>query len=417
MKTFTQFVESANSTLESARRIAALLKSHGHQAYLVGGCVRDGLLGLHPKDYDLATDAVPDKVLKLFPDADKVGAHFGVVIVDGIEVATFRSDSVDSDGRRPTHVTYETSPKADASRRDFTVNALFQDPFTGHTLDFFGGLDDLRHKILRAVGDPHKRFQEDHLRMMRAVRFAAKLGFTIDPDTLDAMAGHAHKINEISVERQRDELRKALSHDAVKSIQMMKNTGLLFQILPEVDHLSSSDYTVTMQCLRLLDNPSPEDALCALFSELGATGAMSSAKVEGVAKRLLFTNDETAYVTGVLKLQDHIQSATHSTPMDVLKKLMRDKLFAPAMKLFGNRIKIHKLNHAADAYHFLFNLRLTMAHGDLHPVKLITGDDLIDLGIKPGKIFKDLLNQIEVGQLTGEITTRAQAIAFATARR
>src|SRR5581483_4904513 len=203
-----------------AREVVRKLRASGHQAYLVGGCVRDILLGRKPKDYDVATDARPDRVAELFSKSEHVGAHFGVVLVRSneseVEVATFRSDQSYSDGRRPDWVHFETDARQDVLRRDFTINALLLDPETNEVLDFVGGRDDLRRKIIRAIGDPRVRFSEDHLRMLRAVRFAARLGFTIEPQTLAAIQELRARIGQVSAERVRDELISILTEGGAR---------------------------------------------------------------------------------------------------------------------------------------------------------------------------------------------------------
>src|SRR4051794_22036294 len=197
-----------------ARAVIAKLRSAGHQAWLVGGCVRDLLLGCKPKDYDVATDARPDRIMDLFPRSGRVGAHFGVVLVRDdfaqVEVATFRSDLDYEDGRRPNSVHFESDPKQDVLRRDFTVNGLLMDPDTGEFIDYVGGLDDLQRRVTRAIGAPPLRFREAHLRILRAVRFAAPLGFAIDPDPSDAIRANHRLILRVSAERIRDELARIL---------------------------------------------------------------------------------------------------------------------------------------------------------------------------------------------------------------
>src|SRR5579864_9424661 len=205
---------------ELAERICATLRHHGHQAYLVGGCVRDLEMGRVPADYDVCTDARPERVQELFPRSLAVGAKFGVILVveDGIqvEVATFRSDIGYSDGRHPDRVAYSDSPQEDVRRRDFTINGLLMDPATGYVLDFVGGREDLRSGIVRAIGDPQLRFAEDKLRMMRAVRFAARFGFRIEPETMAAAQSLAAQITQVSPERIRDELTKLLTEGAAR---------------------------------------------------------------------------------------------------------------------------------------------------------------------------------------------------------
>src|SRR5438270_5036268 len=193
-----------------AHSVIAKLRGAGHQAYLVGGCVRDLLLGCHPKDYDVATDARPDRLMDLFPKSGRVGAHFGVVLVrdafSQVEVATFRSDDDYEDGRRPGTVRFESDPRQDVLRRDFTINGLLMDPDTGEVLDYVDGRADLERRIVRAIGDPPARFREDHLRILRAIRFAARLGFAIDAATFDAIRADHALIRRVSAERVRDEL-------------------------------------------------------------------------------------------------------------------------------------------------------------------------------------------------------------------
>ncbi|MCC6539951.1 MAG: CCA tRNA nucleotidyltransferase, partial [Bryobacterales bacterium] len=219
------------------------MRGAGHTAYLVGGCVRDLLLDRPAKDFDVATSARPEAVLALFPGAGQVGAHFGVVLVqDGaatVEVATFRSDHAYRDGRHPEAVTFETDPRQDALRRDFTINAMMMDPATGAVLDFAGGRADLAAGVIRAVGDPLARFGEDHLRMLRAVRFAARLGFSIEPETLAAIQALAPRLAQIAAERVHDEFARILTEGgARRGVELLDVSGLLAQILPEAAPLS-----------------------------------------------------------------------------------------------------------------------------------------------------------------------------------
>src|SRR5436309_2682557 len=221
-----------------ARAVIAKLRGAGHQAYLVGGCVRDLLLGVKPKDFDVATDARPDRIMDLFPRSGRVGAHFGVVLVrdafSQVEVATFRSDVDYEDGRRPNAVHFESDPKQDVLRRDFTVNGLLMDPDTGNVLDYVDGREDLKRHTIRAIGDPATRFREDHLRMLRAIRFAARLEFTIDPATFDAIRHNHRLILRVSAERIRDELVRILTEGgARRGFELLDESGMLRDILPE----------------------------------------------------------------------------------------------------------------------------------------------------------------------------------------
>src|SRR5690242_152686 len=222
-----------------ARAVIAKLRSAGHQAFLVGGCVRDLLLDRHPKDFDVATDARPDRIMDLFPNSGRVGAHFGVVLVrdafSQIEVATFRSDHDYEDGRRPASVHFENDPRQDVLRRDFTMNGLLMDPDSGEVLDFVGGRQDLARGVVRAIGDPATRFREDHLRMLRAIRFAARFGFEIEPATMAAIQELHARIARVSPERVRDELVRILTEGAARrGFELLDESGLLADILPEI---------------------------------------------------------------------------------------------------------------------------------------------------------------------------------------
>ena len=224
--------------LTSATTLAKTLTEAGHTAYFAGGCVRDKLLGLSPKDYDIATSATPAEVLKLFPGSNQVGAHFGVIIVkhEGhhIEIATFRTDGSYGDGRRPDSVTFST-PEEDAHRRDFTINGLFENPETGEVIDLVNGLPDLEAQVIRAIGTPSHRFQEDALRLLRAIRFSTTLGFPIEPLTLAAIKDNAHLLEKISPERIRDEFSKIItSPNRRHGLELLVEAGLIDHFLPEV---------------------------------------------------------------------------------------------------------------------------------------------------------------------------------------
>ena len=222
----------------AALRTAQRLIDAGHTTYFAGGCVRDALLGIEPKDYDLATSATPDEVMALFPRSNAIGAHFGVILVkEGkfpFEIATFRHDGSYKDGRHPESVTFST-PEEDAQRRDFTVNGLFQDPQTEEIIDFVGGQADLKTQTLRAIGNASDRFQEDALRLMRAIRFATVLEFQIEPTTWDAICDNAHLLSQISAERIRDEFTRTLTAPArARGFELLTESGLMRHIVPEV---------------------------------------------------------------------------------------------------------------------------------------------------------------------------------------
>src|SRR6202046_1138199 len=278
-----------------AIEIAEDLRSRGFQAWLVGGCVRDLILGREPMDYDISTDAAPNDLLRLFPRAQLVGAQFGVVLVDGVEIATFRSDHSYTDGRHPGQVVFETDPKQDVLRRDFTINALMLDPqvldssyspsaLYSQVVDYVGGLADLRARVIRAIGHPEQRFEEDHLRMLRAVRFAARFGFEIEPATLAAIQKLHGQILRVSPERIRDELVRILTEGgARRGCEWWDQSGLLADILPEVAamkgvaqppefHPEGDVWTHTLIMLDGLESPSPALALGVLLHDVGKPG-------------------------------------------------------------------------------------------------------------------------------------------------
>src|SRR3984893_6779551 len=275
--------------LSTAMATAGELRARGFRAWLVGGCVRDLVLGREPADYDIATDAQPSQLIEMFPKAQLVGAQFGVVLVDGVEVATFRSDHSYVDGRRPVEVTFESDAKQDVLRRDFTINALLLDPalatssdaLTSHVVDYVGGLSDLRNRVIRAIGDPEQRFTEDHLRMLRAIRFAARFGFEIEPATMAAIRRLHDRIARVSPERVRDELVRILTEgSARRGLELLDASGVLNDILPEVAamkgveqppefHPEGDVWTHTLQMLEGLQSPTVALALGVLLHDVG----------------------------------------------------------------------------------------------------------------------------------------------------
>ena len=405
MLTFLQHAslnESTYGTLEDAKNVIRGLNKAGFQGYLVGGCVRDMLTGHKPKDFDVATDATPDEVLSVFPDGQLVGKKFGVVIVHGIDVATFRKDGTYSDGRRPDSVEFTRHPQDDAARRDFTVNALFMNPFTQEVLDFHGGKLDAKNKVIRAVGNAHDRFTQDHLRMLRADRFAAKLDFDIHPDTFDSMKANAHHITAIDAERQHDELTKSLAIDPARVVKSMDKSGLLSHVFPE---LGASNTHVIVRTLEGLGKHVGTGLGCA-----GLFFKMDVPVMEKMCRRLKFHNEEIKHIKGIMELQPRITAVNRSTTMDVLKRLIRDPFFQDALKLYGARVRAADPHAHADAFQHVSTVASNLKLEDLHPEKFVTGDDLIALGMKPGKDFARILVAAENGQLTGHIKSKAQAL-------
>jgi len=422
---------------ELARNIATALTARGYRAYLVGGCVRDLLLGRTPKDYDVATDARPEQVLALFSQARQVGAHFGVVLVtEGdtqVEVATFRSDHAYYDGRHPSSVQFETDPRLDVLRRDFTINALLLDPATGQILDFVGGKADLDNRLVRAIGDAEVRFREDHLRMLRAVRFAATLGFQIAPDTMAAIRRlHLH-ILDVSAERIRDELVRILTEgNARRGIELLDESLLLPDILPEVAamkgvaqpprfHPEGDVWMHTLMMLEGLHSPSLELALSVLLHDVGKPptfrveerirfdghAEVGARMAREILTRLRFSKEQIqrveALVAGHLRFKD-VDRMKEST----LKRFLRQPYFA-------NHLELHRLDCLAshgnlERYYFLKAKLDQLPVEELKPPRLITGDDLILMGYQPGPPFRVILEAVEDAQLEGRIHTPREAL-------
>jgi putative nucleotidyltransferase with HDIG domain len=422
-----------------AHHVIARLRQSGHQAYLVGGCVRDLLLGGKPKDFDVATDARPDRIMSLFPNSGCVGAHFGVVLVrDGfeeVEVATFRSDNDYSDGRRPASVQFEDNPRQDVLRRDFTINGLLMDPETREVLDYVGGRADLERRVIRAIGDPALRFREDHLRLLRAVRFAARLGFAIDPPTLAAIRRDHALIRGISAERVREELARILTEGgARRGFELLDETGLLEVILPEVAEMKGVEqppqyhpegdvWVHTLMLLEGMRHPTLTLALGALLHDVGKPNTFRIADrirfdghvEEGVRlahqilTRLRFSNGETeqveALVANHMKFKDlpHMRQST-------LKRFLR-------MPDFPEHLELHRLdcmasNKRLESYEFALRKLSEFPDEHLKPAPLVTGADLIAAGYHPGPIFSTILTAVEDAQLEGRIHTAGEGLAL-----
>ena len=377
-----------------ARFICRRLRAAGYQAFFVGGCVRDLLLGRRAKDYDVATDASPEGVLQLFPEAGVVGAHFGVVLVREdrwqIEVATFRSDAAYSDGRRPDAVRFVSDPKHDAERRDFTINALFLDPETDHVLDFVGGRADLTAGLIRAIGDPAARFEEDHLRLLRAIRFATRLGFVIEPLTLAAMRRMACLVKLVAVERVREELNRILV-EGQRGVELLHETGLLAEILPEVSYTDE----VRLRFQRAAEL-SPSLAWAALL--LNAPSAASVA----IAKRLRFSISEFDDLSNLLASGVRLREIGMMALANK-KRLMRDPQF-------GDYIALQRLCGEPSP------VLPRYSDAELHPPRLLTGLDLIDLGYPQGPLYSKILSALEDAQLEGLLSNREEAVRWLRSR-
>jgi poly(A) polymerase len=430
---------------ELADQICATLRRNGHQAYLVGGCVRDLILGREPADYDVATDARPERVQELFPRSLSVGAKFGVILVveeeTQVEVATFRSDIGYTDGRHPDAVAYSTTPQEDVQRRDFTINGLLMDPATGEVLDFVGGRDDLRAGIVRAIGDPLRRFDEDKLRMLRAARFAARFGFQIEPETMAAAQRLAPKVLEVSLERIRDELTKLLTEGhARRGFELLDETGLLAIVLPDIARMKGveqppqfhpeGDVWIHMRMMleKLQPHCSPTLAWGVLLHDVGKPPTFAPAKgpgtrirfdghvevgarmAEHICRTLRFSNEDTEQVVSLV--------ANHLRFKDVRE--MRTATLKRFVRLprFEEHLELHRLDCLAshgslDAYTFVQQFLLETPPEKVYPPKLVTGDDLKSMGLVPGPRFREILLAVEEAQLEGRLQDRESALQFA----
>jgi putative nucleotidyltransferase with HDIG domain len=426
-----------------AGKVIATLRGAGHQAYLVGGSVRDTLLGLQPKDFDIATDARPDRIMDLFPRSSRVGAHFGVVLVRDVfaqvEVATFRSDREYLDGRRPTGVHFETDPRQDVLRRDFTINGLLMDPDNGRVLDFVGGRDDIQNRLVRAIGDPGTRFEEDHLRMLRAIRFAARLGFEIEDATFAAILLRHQRILLISAERVRDELVRILTEGgARRGFEMLDRSGMLLDLLPEIAamkgvaqppefHPEGDVWTHTLLLLESLRKPSPTLALGALLHDVGKPPTFrvadrirfdghveeGAALTQSILTRLRFSREEIDQVESLVANHMRFKDAQQMKE-STLKRFLRMPAFDEHLEL--HRLDVMASNRRLDNYKFLKGKSEALSAEHLRPQRLLTGADLIAAGYEPGPRFSAILDAVEDAQLEGLIHTAGEALAFVRTR-
>jgi tRNA nucleotidyltransferase/poly(A) polymerase len=423
--------------LIAARRFAidvvCRLRGAGYEALWAGGCVRDQLMGLQPKDYDVATSATPDQVRQVFGYrwTLAVGAAFGVIVVRGprhagtIDVATFRRDSQYSDGRHPDHVTFSTAQE-DAQRRDFTINGLFFDPLAERVIDYVNGQQDLLHKLIRAIGDPHQRFAEDKLRMLRAIRFAATFDFQLDPDTLTAIQQHAHEMHVVSAERIAAELRRMLvDAHRVRAVRLLHESALLPVILPEsiaVWHSESDQaggtapdaWQRTLRTLELLEEPTFAVALAALLREYcsppsDSREAAGSEVALHICRRWKLSNEDTYRAVWLLENERLVRSARGTAWPQLQRLLIADG----AGELLTFAAAVAQVVDGTTAEIDYCRQRLAVPYEHLNPPPLIDGEDLKAAGIPPGPIFKQLLDAIRDAQLEQQIMSKDDALARA----
>ena len=426
---------------QTARKVAARLREAGHVAYFAGGCVRDLIRGKEAKDFDIATDATPDVVQKLFPRTYAVGAHFGVIVVlendFQFEVATFRTDDSYVDGRRPVSVQF-ASPEEDARRRDFTINGMFFDPVEDRVIDFVDGQKDLEAKLLRAIGVAAERFAEDRLRMLRAVRFATALDFKIEEATWSALVEGAPQITQISAERIREELVKTfLSPHRLRGWDLLEESGLMKAVLPELEAMKGVEQPPqfhpegdVFKHTRLMLSLLPEsvsiplvfsvllhDVAKPLTSTVDETGRirfnghdkLGAEMTEQIMERLRFSRAEIEDTTEMVR-QHMVFKDVPKMRVAKLKRFMARPTFKEELEL--HRVDCEGSHRMLDNYEFLIGKQTEFANEPIIPPPLVRGEDLIALGLRPGPKFGEILEAVETRQLEGGLRDRDEALAW-----
>ncbi len=438
-----------------ANRVIGALRERGFQAFLVGGCVRDLLLGREAKDWDICTDANPDVVLRMFPRTYGVGAQFGVVLVanpepldtdgsqsgeDVVEVATFRADVGSSDGRHPDAVRFSASAREDVERRDFTINGMLLDTENNAVLDYVGGQNDLRAGVIRTIGEPAKRYGEDKLRMLRAVRFAARFDFEIEPATMAAIQGMAAEVAVVSRERVRDELTKMLTEGkARRAFELLDESGLLEHVLPEIAAMKGVEQPpefhpegdVWVHTLMLLEGlgklqarASKSLAWGALLHDVGKPATFRRAPdrirfdghvelgvelARAICQRLRFSGEETEQIVALV--DQHMRFGdVLKMKASTLKRFMRQANFAEHLAL--HKLDCASSNRRFEGYEYAKAQFQTMPEEVIRPTPLLTGKELIAEGYAPGPTFKAMLARVEDAQLEGVIGTREEAVTL-----
>jgi len=421
-----------------------MLQRSGYQALLVGGCVRDLLLGREPADYDVTTDATPERVMELFPESVGVGAQFGVVLVprDGlkVEVATFRSDVGYSDGRHPDRVVYAKTPQEDVQRRDFTINGLLMRHNSGEILDFVDGQADLKAGVIRAIGEPDRRFAEDKLRMMRAVRFAARFEFEIEHATFAAIRRHAGAVTDVSAERIREELTKILTEGAARTgFELLEKSWLLSIVLPEIAamkgvpqppqyHPEGDVWIHTLLMIEGLAAGSPPTlAWGVLLHDVGKPPTYKPASqtgdrirfdhhvdvgvrmAEAICRRYRFSNEESEQIIALVA--NHMRfGAVEEMRKSTLKRFVRLPRFEEHMEL--HRLDCISSHRNLESYGFVRRFLEEAPVEEVRPQRVLTGTDLSEMGYIPGPVFSEILRAVEDAQLEGQIGTKHEAEEF-----
>lgn len=428
---------------EFALHVVKRLRGAGYEALWAGGCVRDELLGLQPQDYDVATNARPDEIRRLFRRTVAVGQSFGVIEVLGprdpttgqplrVQVATFRCDGTYSDGRHPDAVVFSTA-REDALRRDFTINGMFYDPVEGRLIDYVGGQQDLQARILRAIGDPNVRFAEDKLRMLRAVRLATRFGLTIESGTMAAIRAMAPEICVVSAERIAEELRQLLVHPArARGADLLLDLGLAAAILPEVAAMKGLPqgppgsaqgdlWDHVLRVLELLREPSFSLAFAALLHDVGKPRTVGRTPhrytfynhehvgrdmAARICLRLKLTNAERERIVWLVSKHQYLCDAPHMRTSK-LKTILAHPGIRELLEL--HRADALASGRSLDHVTYCERQLESWTATDLNPPPLLTGHDLTRLGLKPGPLFKKLLDAVREAQLEGTVTTPGQA--------
>jgi len=422
---------------QTATDIVQRIRGGGFTAYFVGGCVRDIVMGRKPIDYDVATDATPAEIIKLFPESLTVGAQFGVVLIPreegNVEVATFRSDGRYADGRHPVEVQYAKSAEEDVRRRDFTINGLLYDPLKDKVHDYVGGQADIRGGKIRTIGDPYRRFGEDRLRMLRAVRFAARFDFALDPAVSEAIRALASEIHLVSAERIRDEILKILTEGRARlGFELLDATGLLREVLPQVKamqgveqppefHPEGDVWIHTLMMLEGLQRPTATLALGVLLHDVGKPPTFS------VRERIRFDNHVEVGAKMAEEICRRLRLSSRDTErvVELVRHHLRFKDFPQMrrstqirflrMEGFEEHLELHRLDCLAshgmlDNYHLAKKMLEEIPPEEIKPPRLLSGHDLIRAGYAPGPEFKKILQAVEDAQLEGKIQTKEGAL-------
>lgn len=438
-------MDTTQDIYNSAVDIVSTLNKNGFETYFAGGCVRDMIMGITPHDYDIATSAIPEQIMKLFKRTIPIGVSFGVVnIIHNnfqFEVATFRADGLYSDGRRPDSVNF-CNAQGDVNRRDFTINGMLYDPLKDEIIDHVGGEKDIKDKLLRAIGNPTERFTEDHLRMIRGARFAARFSYKIEEKTKEAIKDQAEKIERISAERIREEFDKGLtSNNPHEFIRILDELNLLQTIMPEVSnmkgvkqpenfHPEGDVFVHTLLALSKLNKPTWELAMATLLHDIAKPVTFTQEiKPNGELDRIRFTQHDNIGAIMTDKICRRLKASKYSRELimwlvkkhlsikdiqnmrkSTLKRLFANPGYAELCELY--RIDTLSSTNDLTDYNFCLAKYDELSHEQVNPKPLVNGYDLIKMGLKPGPLFTKILSNVMEQQLEEIISSRDEALAL-----